>query len=406
MTRRRSQLLHWVQWPVRRLATLVVAYATLAVLIVVAHVERRRRPRSVPRIFWAVNPAVEVLRAHGDALRRLDYPTARVVTAGPGWSDAEIEVDEHFSRAPGTSRWPRFFRAYATFRWTLRHCDIVILSPDWTILRATPLEYRQLQLLRVARKKILLLPHGPDVRIPSRARDLLFKHALSVEQPAYARAESGRLRDLEYVLGHADHIVSGADWVDSMPWWDRLRAAPLAVDVAKWRPNSSPRRGGPLVVLHALRGSEPTGTEFLERACDELAREGVPIELKVVEHPQAESRRRLLEEADVVAEQFVAGWYGQLAVEGMSMEKPVLSYLRPDLRELYTLFSFAGDCPIVDTGPGEVKEKLRELAADADARAEIGRRGRQYVRDHHSLEALAAMLDEIFKKLSSRSEVP
>jgi hypothetical protein len=276
----------------------------------------------------------------------------------------------------------------------------VILSPDWTILRSTPLEYRQLQLFRVARRKILLLPHGSDVRIPSRARDLLFKHAVSVEQPAYARGESLRLRDLEYALGNADHIVSGADWVDSMPWWDRLSAAPVAVDVEKWKPDSPPRRPGPLVVLHVVRGSEPMGTEFLVHACEELTREGVSISLRLVEHPEAATRRGLLEEADVVAEQFVTGWYGQLAVEAMSMEKPVLSYLRPDLRELYTLFSYAGDCPIVGTAPGEVKEKLRVLAADADSRAELGRRGRQYVREHHSLAAYAAMLDEIFKTLS------
>jgi hypothetical protein len=85
----------------------------------------------------------------------------------------------------------------------------------------------------------------------------------------------------------------------------------------------------------------------------------------------------------------------------MSMEKPVLSYLRPDLLELYTLFSFAGECPIVNTPPREIKQKLRELAVDDAGRAELGRRGRRYVCDHHSLESLEAMLGEIVTALWS-----
>jgi glycosyltransferase involved in cell wall biosynthesis len=77
----------------------------------------------------------------------------------------------------------------------------------------------------------------------------------------------------------------------------------------------------------------------------------------------------------------------------------VLSYLRDDLRELYVLFSFAGECPVVNTPPEQVQDELRRLVADPARREELGRRGRQYVRDHHSLEAVAATLDELFKTL-------
>ena len=81
------------------------------------------------------------------------------------------------------------------------------------------------------------------------------------------------------------------------------------------------------------------------------------------------------------------------------MEKPVLSYLRDDLRELYVLFSFAEDCPVVSAAPEEVESELRALLADPARRDELGRRGREYVREHHSVEAAAATLDEMFKTL-------
>ena len=44
----------------RRFVSAVVAYATLAVLIVVAHVERRRPRREVPRVLWYVDPDARV----------------------------------------------------------------------------------------------------------------------------------------------------------------------------------------------------------------------------------------------------------------------------------------------------------------------------------------------------------
>lgn len=357
----------------------MVAYAILAVSIVVAHVERRRPPRDVPRVLWYVDPGLETLRAHAGALETLDYPFARLRP------DGAVEAGAGLPQPPT--------RTYARFLWALRHCDIVVLSPGRSLLRETPLAYHELQLLRKARRKVVVLPHGSEVRLPSRARDLLFKHALSIEQPAYARAEGARLRDLEYVLGNADVIVAGADWVDSMPWWDRLSALPYAVDVDEWSPDASRRLAGSPVVLH-VRNGEPRGTEFLVRAC-----EGVAVDLRVVDAPNEGERRQLIAEADVVAEQFVSGWYGPLAVEAMSMQKPVLSYLRDDLRELYVLFSFAEDCPVVSAAPEEVEEKLRALADDPAQREELGRRGRAYVREHHSVEAVAATLDEMFKTL-------
>ena len=90
---------------------------------------------------------------------------------------------------------------------------------------------------------------------------------LSTEQPAYARAEGARLRDLEYVLGNADVVVSGSDWVDSMPWWDRLSPLPYAVDVDEWKPDASERLAGRPSCSTSADG-EPRGTEFLVRACD------------------------------------------------------------------------------------------------------------------------------------------
>ncbi len=362
-----QRTLRIVLWPFRRL----LAVAALPVLVVLVDLERRRPRPSVPRILWGPEPSP----AHAEAVRRLGYTAATVAETG----------------------------GYRRFAWALRRFDIFVFSPQSTILRGTPLKYWELQLLRFAGKKLVLLPRGSDVRMATRTRNLLFKHAQSLDDPKYTRGERQRLRDLEYCAIRADHIMSAGDLVDYLPWWDRLSAGYAAVDVEEWKPD--PRTPGhPLVVVHAPSDRELAGTAFLVRACDELARDGLAVELHVVERGDDEALRERMQEADVVADQFVLGWYGLVALEGMSMAKPVLSFLRPDLLELYTLFSFAGECPIVNTAPFDIKEKLRELAADPERAAELGRRGRQYVRDHHSVEALTTTFDEIVTALWPRQE--
>jgi glycosyltransferase involved in cell wall biosynthesis len=77
----------------------------------------------------------------------------------------------------------------------------------------------------------------------------------------------------------------------------------------------------------------------------------------------------------------------------------VMTYLRPDLLELDTLYSYAGDCPIVNTPPTEIKRVLRELIGSPQLRRELGRKGRAYVSQNHSLESAGRMFTEVFRGL-------
>jgi glycosyltransferase involved in cell wall biosynthesis len=213
---------------------------------------------------------------------------------------------------------------------------------------------------------------------------------------------------MEYSIAHADHVMSGVDWVDYMPRWDSLNAGHFAIDTEEWSPSpEEPERDPerPVVIFHAPNHRELKGTRFLIDACTELEAEGEPIELRLVERVPNTEIRRQLAEADIVADQFIVGWYALFAIEAMAMAKPVLCYLRPDLLELYTLYSFAGECPLVNTPALEVKERLRELVHDAARRRQLGLAGRRYVEAHHSLESVGEMLDGIYRSVWPESAV-
>jgi glycosyltransferase involved in cell wall biosynthesis len=389
---------------VYRLLALAAAALSYPAFLVLAATERRRTRSGRPRLFWGTIPMIS-MKYHSLAMRRLGYSSTTVVDhVYPIHSPSDFDV--HASELVGRLRLPRIVRAvlepYVTFGWALRNFDVFTIYSNGTTLRSTPLRYRELQLLHQAGKKIVLLAYGSDVQVMSRFRGLPFKHAMCVDYPGFARNEATILRNMEYCIDHADHVVSGVDWVDYMPRWDTLTAGHFAVDVAEFTPVPEPSERDPerpIVVFHAPNHRELKGTRFLIAACEELRAEGEPIELRLGEKMPNSEVRRQLAEADIVADQFIVGWYAFFAIEGMAMAKPVLCYLRPDLFELYTLYSFAGECPLVDTPPLEIKERLRELIHDAQRRRQLGLAGRRYVEDHHSLEAVGALLDGIYRGL-------
>jgi glycosyltransferase involved in cell wall biosynthesis len=365
----------------------------------------RRRKRDTPRVFWGTIPLISI-KYHQQALRLYGYDSVSVVdelyflTARTDFDHTSWEL---LDRSRLARRLPMGFKrrivAYSTFLWALRRCDIFVFYASSMILRYTRLKYRELWLLRLAGKKVVMLAYGGDVQVASRAANLLYKHALAQDYPEYVRGEKRTLDELEYLSRHADHIVSGVDWVYYMPWWDSLTVGHFAIDMSQWQPSMSPARSRreKVVVLHAPNHREIKGTRFLIRACEELAAEGVPIELELLERVPNTMIHERMAEADIVADQFIIGWYAMFAIEAMSMGKPVLCYLRPDLLRLHTLYATAGDCPLVNTPPLLIKEVLRELVADPERREEIGRRGREYVEANHSLEAVGSMFDSIFR---------
>ncbi len=398
----------WLGVRVARLFAWSVAWPYLFYFRLLAARERRRPRRAKPRLFWGVVPLISI-KHHSLAMQRLGYESTTVVNdvySINARDDYDILTSELVAGSPLLRRLPRFMRLalepYVTFGWAMRRFDVFTIYASGRILGTTPLKFRELQLLHRAGKKVVLLAYGGDVQVMSRFRSLPFKHAMCVDYPDFARREGETLRSMEYSVAHADHVVSGVDWVDYMPRWDTLNAGHFAIDVAEITPAPEQAERDPeqpIVVFHAPNHREIKGTRFLIAACEELQAEGERVELRLGEGMPNTEVRRQLAEADIVADQFIVGWYAFFAIEAMATAKPVLCYLRPDLLELYTLYSFAGECPLVDTSALEIKERLRELIHDAERRRALGLAGRRYVEAHHSLEAVGGWLDEIYRQL-------
>jgi len=100
--------------------------------------------------------------------------------------------------------------------------------------------------------------------------------------------------------------------------------------------------------------------------------------------------------ADVVADDFGVGWFGYVALEGLAMAKPVVTHVDGVVMDV--LYDDPHPFCTAQT-PGEVADRLSELAGDPDERAVIGRRGRDWVVSHHAPPAVRARYVDAFREL-------
>lgn len=281
---------------------------------------------------------------------------------------------------------------------------IYIYFTGGPLCNTTLLVYLEPVLLKVANVKVVVMPFGSDVNDLSRTSNLVFVNAMAKDYPRhrFLRHRIGRKIDLWTCF--ADHIIAGCDWVDYLYYWDTLTLAHFAIDTDEWVPAED---GGPtepdkpIKLVHAPNHRNLKGTSKLIQAVNELKEEGFSLELDVIEGVPNEEVRNAIAKADVVADQLVIGWYAMFALEGMAMGKPVICYLRSDLKNLYTADGLieVDELPFVEASLFSVKEVIRDLVIHRENLVAIGKRSRDYVVKHHSLEAIGKTFDQINRGL-------
>jgi hypothetical protein len=151
----------------------------------------------------------------------------------------------------------------------------------------------------------------------------------------------------------------------------------------------------PLRVVHVPNHPHFKGTRFLTDAVERLRTEGHPIELTMLTGVSHEQAVELMRASDIVADQFIGGSFGQTAVEAMALGKPVLCYVRDD-RNVPERSQF----PIINVDPDTLYATLADLCNSPEKLPAIGRRSREYVVKHYSLEAFALRLDQLYQDAS------
>ncbi len=393
---------------VKGVAHLLAAPVALPALGAAALRERRRSGRAggrrtKPRLFWGP-VAIIGIKHWSRALQGMGYES-RTFVNNYFAVNARSDFDVCRSELWGGPTIADSLKAYLALAWALRRHDVFNLFFDGGLLSDTPFWWAEAPLLKVARKKIVVMPYGRDIAVPGALGP--YERAMAIDYPlAHHRARTVRRR-VDHFCRWADFVIANLQ-VGYLPRSDLRWPVQIAIDTTVWRPaehgGTGRDEGHPVVVLHAPNHRALKGTPALVEAIDRLQADGVDVRLELIERLPNDLLRERVLAADIVVDQLLCG-FGFFAVECLSLGKPVLSnvgWMSPELRQLPEMRA----CPIFDADAATVADVLRRLAGDAELRRTAGEQGRRWVVKYHSYEAIAATWDAIFRHVWNGEALP
>jgi glycosyltransferase involved in cell wall biosynthesis len=252
--------------------------------------------------------------------------------------------------------------------------------------------------------KTIVFPYGADAYMYSRIKDTSLQNVLLINYPNAAKNEKEIEKKVFFWSKYADFILTGFMGLDGMPRWDIPIHQFIQINTKEWKQktNYSNYNGinGFVKVLHSPNHRGFKGTEYLIKAVDELKKEGLKVELILLEKVSNTKVRELMQEVDILAEQFIFTGYALNGIEGMASGLPVLSNLNNETyTKIFRRYSFLNECPILSTTPETLKENLRLLITKPKLRKELGELGRKYVEKYHSYKMAQYLFTHIFRKL-------
>lgn len=262
-------------------------------------------------------------------------------------------------------------------------------------------------LLKLADIKVVVMPYGADVNDMHFGPNYKFKHALNTDYPSFHKLTKDTAEQINRWTENANYVISGCDWVDYTYYWDKLVLAHFSVDVdkiistanASHTPKIVDREFSherPLRVFHAPNHKTIKGSRFLQQAIEELISEGYPIEIILVQGKPNHEILKEIAKSDVVADQLVIGWYAMFALEGLSLSKPVICYLREDLIELFLFGDVLGskeELPFINTNVFSIKSTLKDILLGKVKLSEYASKALPYLHKYHSVESVS----QVFK---------
>lgn len=384
---------------------ILIVFFPLFILVVLLVPKRRRE------LIWGPMPiinnkywsaAVRVLGYESKTLMRTFY---NINTQ----SDYDIYYHDLLPQWGKVSRLLTVLSSYFAFFYIIRNAAVVHIPFSGSVLGSTPFWRIEAYLLKLANIKTIVIPYGSDAYLYSKVNDFSLRHALLVSYPTGAKNEALIQQRVTYWIKHASIIV-GTMMVEGIGRWDVLIASGVAIDLDMWQSkgtySAADGKNAPVKILHAPNHRGFKGTEFLISAIKELQAEGIQVELVLLEKVPNSQVHLLMQEVDILAEQFIATGYGLNAIEGMASGLPVMSNLDDDsYLRVFRRYSYFNECPVLSTTPETLKSNLRLLISSPELREQLGRAGRAYAEKYHSYAYAQFLFGAIYEKILHNKDV-
>ena len=290
----------------------------------------------------------------------------------------------------GRHRWQRrLFMLQKTLRFVGAY-DVFHFHYGKSLLR----NHLDVRLFRRAGARVVVEFWGSDIRLPSveRSRNPFYHNPGNDDE----EEKKERMRRWSKLTsGHviaADH--SFLAWL--RPYFEHVHIVRVCVDTKSLIPRYPDPEARVPVIVHAPSRPEVKGTAHVRNAIDSLRARGRAldyVEVTGLSHAEAIAA---VSRADLVIDQLMLGAHGTFAVEAMSLGKPVVTYILPEL-----VPTFPEGFPIINANPDTLVEVLEDWMTRPKDRHQLGIRSRRYAEQVHDCRVAAMKLVEAYRSLPS-----
>lgn len=342
------------------------------------------------------------------ALRHSDFTGARSIIFKEDRIISGNSYDIVFNLFGNGSFFKEFCNQYFCFFWVFLKFDIFFFYYNGAYLQGTLFERLEMPLYRLFGKKTIFFGYGSDIAVLSHMGPI--RRCSEVMNPSLITNEQHIIDKVDYFSKYASLCVRNIQ-PGYVPRYDALMINFLGIDKTLFSSDSSAYvssaradRGDTIKVVHASNHRIFKGTDEIISAVKALNEEGFKIELELIEKKPNEEVRKLLNEADIVIEQFHMS-YGMFAIEGLAAGRAVISrmdWIKEDVRNRPPL----NECPIFHADLTSLKDAILLLANDPELRMDLAEKSIKYVDKYHNLNSVGRDYAALVNHVWSNTPLP
>jgi len=340
-------------------------------------------------------------------LRELGYDTDYMVFnfQPESWLARECDFDLELDGQKGLRI--EKTRELEFFHYAIRNYDIFHFHSGYGLLHPVYELWERLDELKYLKslgKKIVMSWWGCDLR----TEDIDLKYEFSAcnecnEKNRLFCKNDEKKRMMEKAFKYADVHLSVGDLVAS---YEAIKWIDNPIDCNEWSPmvyESIPEQfrlpeTEKVRIYHSFGNSEirgdVKGTRYIREVVKKLKAEGCDLEFIFFDKVPNKYLKYYQSQADIVIDQLRSGWHGSTAVECLSLGKPVITYIRPEVAEI-----IPHQHPLINANIHTIYDVLKDLVRDRERVKEIGKKSRKYALKHHSYNVVARRLEQIYGQI-------
>lgn len=248
-----------------------------------------------------------------------------------------------------------------------------------------------LRILKYLQKKCVVHSHGSDVK---QWRIGKLRNPYMPDYYKNKERDKRIAQRLEILSKYIDVIVLEPSLKHFVvDFFQRVEIIERALDVKNFVPHYPKKNKEVPLIIHAPSNRCRKGTKYILESINEL-RGNYKFDFRILENMLHKDCLKILAEADIVIDQLLYGTYGVFAIEAMALGKPVLCYIREDLRE-----KDLRDIPIIPVTIHNLTQNLKYLIRNRELLPEIGWKSRKFAEEYHDSVVIAKQWLNLYRSL-------